>query len=680
MPWSGEDTGEKDDEAAREESTQPILEGGYTPLRRSFEIRLLAIHPGEGDCQVECSLRHRKLRGNLQYEALSYVWGEATKISEVVCDGKPREVRGNLYDALKQLREPDQERFVWVDQLCINQEDNAEKTQQVRIMGEIYSRAQRVLIWLGKDVEMEKSLNLLLKTFNNRGGLDVRGINWDPVLHVFSNQWFHRVWCIQELVLSKTPVLVSGNSTVSWEDFVMAGRWVRKQLSLSDNSGRYARTLEHLDVLQTMRDTRKKTHWRERHTLLQLLFLTRGFQATDPRDKIFALVGLAGDVMSSDWEVTPNYDLSLPEVYRRFALWHLTRKQQIEIFSFGVDKDLQPTKDLEDLPSWVPDLTRPDLAAPLPKLEYLSVNYIDIRYDIMKEFNLRRGHFKAGTKVYHADLRLPWWGMGRRSHFEPPRIAFTEGTNVIHLLGTEIGTLKTIGQLIDETRPASQPVLNWHLGIDPDRFLRIGQWLRDSWRLVAAETGGSKHEVPDEVFEAAWRTMICDMTSTGHAVNSRIYRRSSREVYDSFCEYELKKEYEEAIRGAWDTPTVCKPQDDAEPHAATAAGGAANDAIDRKKIEGSLEKQLRTQMTTNKWYQARRFGITTSGDFAAVPKAARQGDIICVFNGGRVPYVLRPGKQGYYQLVGECYVHGMMRGEVKDNFPRADHEKSFAIR
>ncbi|KAH7123242.1 hypothetical protein B0J13DRAFT_647398 [Dactylonectria estremocensis] len=546
-------------------------------------------------------------------------------------------------------------------------------------MGEIYSRARRVLIWLGKYVEMEKSLNLMLKTFNNREELDFSGTNWGSVLHVFSNQWFHRVWCIQELVLAKRPVLVSGSSTVSWANFVEAGRWVHKQLSLSEEGLQYARTLEHLDVLQTMRETRKKTHWRERHTLLQLLFLTRGFQATDPRDKLFALVGLAGDVMSSDWEVTPDYDISLPEVYRRFALWHLTRKQQIEIFSFGINKDSQLTEDLKGLPSWVPDLTRPDLAAPLPKLEYLSVNYIDIRYDIFKEFSIRKKHFHAGTKVYHADLKFPWWGMGRRSHFEPPRIAFTEGANIIHLLGTEIGTLKMIGQSFDETKPALQPLPNWDYEKSPGRFQRVGQWLRDSWSLVAVDTDGSKYELSDEVFEAAWRTMICDMTITGHAVLGRMYRRASREVYESFCDQELIKEHKEWIEVISDAAATGKLYKEGNTRAAEASTITIDDN-DVKMNDRSLEKQLQLQMATNRWYQARRFGITTSGDYAAVPKAARQGDTICIFNGGRVPYVLRPGKQGYYQLVGECYVHEMMRGEVQIKFPRHEHEKSFAIR
>lgn len=227
--------------------------------------------------------------------------------------------------------------------------------------------------------------------------------DWDAVLHLFSNQWFRRVWCIQEVVLAKKPVVLSGNSSVEWETFVNAGRWVKNNSFIRTTSREHRRTLEHLDVLQKMRDTRKNTHWLERHSLLQLVFLTRGFEATDPRDKLFALVGLASDVMSSDWEVTPDYDLSLTEVYRRFAPWHLTRNRQVEIFSLGTNRDLPSSEELEALPSWVPDLRRPDMAAPLPKLDYLSPNYIDIRYDILKGFRARAHHLKNAINVGRSD-------------------------------------------------------------------------------------------------------------------------------------------------------------------------------------------------------------------------------------------------------------------------------------
>ncbi|EHK48775.1 hypothetical protein TRIATDRAFT_180369, partial [Trichoderma atroviride IMI 206040] len=114
------------------------------------EIRVLVLHPGEKGSPIKCSLQHGGLRSKRPgFEALSYVWGNPAVTNDITCDNRKRAVGKNLYDALERLRLPDKDRVLWVDALCINQSDNKEKTQQVRIMGEIYTRAQRVLIWLG---------------------------------------------------------------------------------------------------------------------------------------------------------------------------------------------------------------------------------------------------------------------------------------------------------------------------------------------------------------------------------------------------------------------------------------------------------------------------------------------------------------------------------------------------
>ncbi|KAF2204775.1 hypothetical protein GQ43DRAFT_355906, partial [Delitschia confertaspora ATCC 74209] len=88
------------------------------------------------------------------YEALSYVWGHANPSTErsIVCNGIPDiRVGQNLHDALTRLRKRNRKRFIWVDKLCINQQDEVERGQQVRQMGNIYRTASRVVVWLGRD-------------------------------------------------------------------------------------------------------------------------------------------------------------------------------------------------------------------------------------------------------------------------------------------------------------------------------------------------------------------------------------------------------------------------------------------------------------------------------------------------------------------------------------------------
>jgi hypothetical protein len=159
MPWS--------DEAADESSkgdSSPVSadKDGYKPLTRPSEIRVLVLHSGERGSPVKCSLQHSNLRSEKSsLEALSYVWGSPTVTNEITCDERRKKVGRNLYDALERLRLPDKDRILWVDALCINQSDNKEKTQQVRIMGEIYKRARRVLIWLGNGDDVQEGIGKL---------------------------------------------------------------------------------------------------------------------------------------------------------------------------------------------------------------------------------------------------------------------------------------------------------------------------------------------------------------------------------------------------------------------------------------------------------------------------------------------------------------------------------------
>ncbi|KAL6790975.1 HET domain-containing protein [Trichoderma sp. SZMC 28012] len=655
MPWS--DTAEVTDP-----DSKPVEKDGYTPLVRPLEIRVLILHPGKKGSPIECTLEHRRLGSSkAQFDALSYVWGSPAVTGEITCNNRRKSVGRNLYDALERLRLPDEERVLWIDALCINQADNQEKTQQVRLMGEIYSKARRVLIWLGNNEAIEAGVGklaswqpdqnhvdwkplkpvftnvlfyqaqafLIWLGFDNAVNMGVANLeepqspkqfDWPALIPVVQSPWFNRVWCIQELVLASNPLIVTRDSMISWDQFARAVLELRTQFDTyrMKTQHRDNQSIENFYFLHDMRQKHKKKR-SQRHNLLELLFLTRGFQATDPRDKLFALVGLAGDVLSSDWEVTPNYDLTVAEVYRRFALWHLTRKRQFEIFSFGRGQGLPLSPELEPLPSWVPDLTRPDFAAPLPKLEYLSVNYIDLRYDVLKEFALR----------------------------------------------TKIGALKALGTPFDQ-KIANQEFLGEDSGF-ASNILHTWAWLNQTWAVAGQNVLGDKYaRLPKDKIDAVWRTMICCMTANGKNAQFTIYSRAAQALYENFLENAQRLGLRHGDRSFIQGSETNK-----------SAQATVHDVV--PLTEDLLTKLLLMHTSAVKWCPGRRFAVTDAGDFAAVPKAAQKGDVVCIFNGGRVPYVLRSCANGNYTLVGECYVDGMMRGEVKDRFPRRSHEASFSI-
>ncbi|KAF2273230.1 HET-domain-containing protein, partial [Westerdykella ornata] len=124
----------------------------YEPLAHISYIRLLALHPGKPGKPLKCTLHPTNLSPSTPpYEALSYVWHLHPGLAPITCNGHTKLVPANLHSALERLRHPDKARLLWVDNLCIAQDDAVEKTHQVRRMNVVYRRAARVLVWLGED-------------------------------------------------------------------------------------------------------------------------------------------------------------------------------------------------------------------------------------------------------------------------------------------------------------------------------------------------------------------------------------------------------------------------------------------------------------------------------------------------------------------------------------------------
>jgi hypothetical protein len=115
----------------------------------SFSVRVVRLKAGNRDDKINCDLVAGPL-STMDFEALSYVWGLALLPHTIQVNGVPFYVTSNLYDALKELRHPKQERLLWIDAMCINQYDEAEKAVQVQRMRDIYAKASRTIVWLGQ--------------------------------------------------------------------------------------------------------------------------------------------------------------------------------------------------------------------------------------------------------------------------------------------------------------------------------------------------------------------------------------------------------------------------------------------------------------------------------------------------------------------------------------------------
>lgn len=131
------------------------------------DIRILYLKAGSVSEPVQISLTQANLECPPPYDALSYCWGQPVEESRFVitCDGKQMVVTQNLHEALPFLRFEDRDRALWIDAICINQESEDEKSQQVGIMKQIYEKADKVIIWLGKMADEHRAAFKVLEMF-----------------------------------------------------------------------------------------------------------------------------------------------------------------------------------------------------------------------------------------------------------------------------------------------------------------------------------------------------------------------------------------------------------------------------------------------------------------------------------------------------------------------------------
>ncbi|KAF2729079.1 HET-domain-containing protein [Polyplosphaeria fusca] len=194
----------------------------YSPLTsETNEIRLLVLLPDEFDAQVRCELYHDELAPGLAFTALSYTWRDAKIRKAITVNEVSLDVTTNLHDALQHMRDSDESRTLWIDAVCINQEDEKERGAQILRMRDIFSLATGVEIWLGKEEDEfdAKAMLLVQKLSKMVSGTEralLRAVN-----RLFEQPWWTRVWVIQEALLAwqDRAVVRRGELCADWLDF-----------------------------------------------------------------------------------------------------------------------------------------------------------------------------------------------------------------------------------------------------------------------------------------------------------------------------------------------------------------------------------------------------------------------------------------------------------------------------
>ncbi|KAM6538214.1 hypothetical protein FALCPG4_000095 [Fusarium falciforme] len=267
----------------------------------------------------------------IDYEALSYAWGSNDKSEVIIAEGRVLPVTESLHMALQHLRQEDIDRILWVDAICINQSNVAERGHQVTSMGSIYERATNVIIWLGS---VSESAGLLISALNKlqhqvssqafrtskRTDTDWREV-WDKIKgkqpagrsflslglgleDLTTKPWFTRVWILQEVAKARRAQIHCTVGTLDAKLFALAPWLLRTEVSQQSQAV--------LDVMPG--PSRQSSWWSEERALWALLWRFRHCEATDPRDRVYALLGIASNMAKES--ITPDYSKSEYEVLR----------------------------------------------------------------------------------------------------------------------------------------------------------------------------------------------------------------------------------------------------------------------------------------------------------------------------------------------------------------------------
>ncbi|EXA53630.1 hypothetical protein FOVG_01373 [Fusarium oxysporum f. sp. pisi HDV247] len=323
-------------------------------------FRLLRLEAGIGP--IRCHIFQAYLddeQSLIPYEALSYCWGSNRLAGKVIANEKLLFITENLSEALQHLRHKDEDRILWIDAICIDQNNIRERGHQVGCMGRIYSRADRVLIWLGY---VSYELSPLISALNEfetsvppgawrhwayddtrwadiwkKGQMNLPrkherdGVNQQSRLKLLmSKPWFGRVWILQEVAKAKKASIGCSEGWISARSFALAPRLLGVVPDFQCQAI--------IDIMPG--PSRRSSWWTQKQNLCTLLWRFRGSQAKDPRDRLYALLDLASDTKIKE-KITADYTKNEKAVVKDILAYLFNDDQSSNSFNVQDIADLQ---------------------------------------------------------------------------------------------------------------------------------------------------------------------------------------------------------------------------------------------------------------------------------------------------------------------------------------------------
>ncbi|UPK94386.1 hypothetical protein LCI18_005321 [Fusarium solani-melongenae] len=674
----------------RAEKGAEALRYKHDPLPQPDHIRLLDVRSRTTNSYIP--LLTFRIGDCPPYAALSYTWGPPLETAESkaayegkkqtlhIQDGRKQgylSVDRNLCEAIAAIQTNQWAEFLWADGVCINQDDNLEKKYQVPLMGEIYSRCQRAIAWLGADSSNAEEFHKLHTTvkdavsrqgpFRNpaiqflavhsveelesRLGIEIPRTWWNSYCTFLEQRrWFSRAWVKQEVALPPELLVSFNNFTLSWNDLWLVTTFLKQSLGAKLQYLRSPSGTRHtmpvgteIMHLATLRDQcqrggptvyqvrpgdlnptlQEKTGARTDRQLCcayleESIERIRDSDATKPKDKVYAILGIFKKFIQSPLDdlLSPEYNDSVtPEETFTRAAWFLLRELPI-LSTLSMVPDLSQRL-LQDLPSWVPDYTFQKNMKPLP---YIAGKY----------------------------------GMNASLASEEVMAYRQRDGNTLHLEGAVFDVIQSHGL----------PGPDEHDQFEITRSMM--EYLKELFRL--AWRASCDFSYPEPIINFLWRTQIANATRNTHGVILS------------------EKHFSDWILGFMATKIAMYGEDSTFQSVmglVQALRGHGNHMLPTRNEIYTLVAHMRENSETARGVEVRRnyslfydmfaatsiwrkVFLTRKGHFGLGPMSVQPGDEVWMLCGGKVLYVLRHHETlpDTYRFIGEAYVHGFMHGEV----------------
>ncbi|EKJ74980.1 hypothetical protein NXS19_008494 [Fusarium pseudograminearum] len=644
------------------------------------EIRLLHVKPGSFDDPINAYFSSASLKDaeaqNVEFHALSYCWGDSSERDEIFLSPNQNDIQDTPFSigksaaqAVRRLRLADETLAIWIDAVCINQDDLEERAQQVTLMTQIYSLASIVHIWLGEDNHgVEACLKLIrdicnynseicqggdacsctgtkhltplaeIKSFGEDRMKDGHKISFKGMFEVFEmhlktwsqdiidmagwygntqlsflmstlyeNPWFSRVWVIQEALSARVPIVHCSAEHVPWEEVVQVSNWLGHPAYAAQNPHNASQQISMAAIWKTLKP---KGRTRE--------VATTPIEADDK------------DQLSSILEVfLSGLDLKATD----------PRDKLFALLTFA-DETHDATQ-LDDLIRPNYDKSKERVFADFTRWWIREHNSVAILSSI--HCQPTRTWVKAVGPSVDTSNGHPTWSVDQKgsSRWTQANLnaclrfkAAGDTTPNLELLKTDDPLiLRLSGLRITEIKKIS---------FVPIEYMYPYQGSFDNKQEICKVL----HQILDP----------CGLTPFWTRRNSAgdILQKTVQECNQKYIDH-MNSHWAYSTRPAL---KVLKPNAKAE-----------LEYYETKKLPTCIEPC---------------FFVTTSGLFGLCPWGSKEGDAIVLLDGGNVPYLLRPvekeGDELRYELVGECFVQGIMHGEVVGALgANSDHKQVFTL-